>query len=275
MITTVKEIMTEKLVTISPENSVRKAIGLMEHYKINCLPVIENNQLVGLITSRDVRLNHPNRLVADAMSRNVITIPLNCTLWEAEKLLNQYKIEHLVVIENNKPAGVITKTQLYIELGKYTDSLTGLNTADFLRYKALELLQKENEICIIFLDLDKFGEINKRFGHIIGDKILCGVAQILINSIDAKTDYLCRYAGDEFSILTTEPFNSAVKLTDQISNALKAENWPNKIKITLSSGIAGGQRNTCRNKNLIKVVNNLINTASLASTKAKLEKVTS
>lgn len=272
MISSIKEIMTDKFVAISPEYSVRKVIDIMEYYKIGCLPVLENDQLVGLISSRDVRLNHPNRLVADAMSKNVITISPNCSPWEAEKLLNQHKTDYLIIVENDKPVGMIAKTQIYIELGKYIDSLTGLNTADFLRYKALELLQKGNEICIIFFDIDNFGTINKVFGHIIGDQILCEVARVLVNSIDAETDYLYRYAGDEFSILTTKQLEMALELTYCISEALKKKNWPNNVKVSLSSGIAGGQRMNCRKEDLIKVVNNLINKASLASTKAKQQR---
>lgn len=267
--------MTNELVTISPDHSVRKAIEMMENYKIGCLPVLENSQLVGLITSRDVRSNHPNRIVADAMSKKIITISPNCSLWEAEKLLNQYCIEHLIIVSDNSPVGIITKAQLYMELGKCIDPLTGLNTADFIRYKAFELLQQGNEISIIFCDVDNFGAINKAHGHIIGDKILCEVAQILIGLIDANTDYLCRYAGDEFSIVTTRHLDTVMDLTTRISDVFTKRNWPSDVKVTLSSGIARGQRDTCNGTDLMKTVNNVINQASLASTKAKREKVIS
>lgn len=275
MIRSIKKIMTNELVTISPDHSVRKAIEMMENYKIGCLPVLENSQLVGLITSRDVRSNHPNRIVADAMSKKIITISPNCSLWEAEKLLNQYCIEHLIIVSDNSPVGIITKAQLYMELGKCIDPLTGLNTADFIRYKAFELLQQGNEISIIFCDVDNFGAINKAHGHIIGDKILCEVAQILIGLIDANTDYLCRYAGDEFSIVTTRHLDTVMDLTTRISDVFTKRNWPSDVKVTLSSGIARGQRDTCNGTDLMKTVNNVINQASLASTKAKREKVIS
>jgi IMP dehydrogenase len=275
VIRSIKKIMTNELVTISPDHSVRKAIEMMENYKIGCLPVLENSQLVGLITSRDVRSNHPNRIVADAMSKKIITISPNCSLWEAEKLLNQYCIEHLIIVSDNSPVGIITKAQLYMELGKCIDPLTGLNTADFIRYKAFELLQQGNEISIIFCDVDNFGAINKAHGHIIGDKILCEVAQILIGLIDANTDYLCRYAGDEFSIVTTRHLDTVMDLTTRISDVFTKRNWPSDVKVTLSSGIARGQRDTCNGTDLMKTVNNVINQASLASTKAKREKVIS
>ena len=263
--------MTGKLVTISPEHSVRSAIERMEQYRIGCLPVLENDRLVGLVTSRDVKLSHPNRLVADAMSRNLITMASSCSLWEAEQLLNQYKIEHLIIVEKDSPVGVVTKAQLYAELGKHIDGLTGLRKADFLKYKALELLKTGKEICIIFFDLDNFGTVDKELGHIIGDEILVEVARIMTEQVDAKTDYLCRYAGDEFAIVSTKHLEGAKQLANRILTALGKDDWPYGIRVTASGGIAGGQRSNCRNDDLNKAINNLINMASLASTKAKKE----
>jgi IMP dehydrogenase len=271
----IKKIMTDKVITISPDCSVRKAIEMMEHYQIECLPVVESHQLLGLITSRDTRINHPNRLVADAMSKKIITLSPMDSLWEAEKLLNQYQVKHLIITEDNRLVGVVTKAQLYAELGKYIDSLTGLHTADFLRHKAFELLYEGKEITIIFFDLDNFGTINKEFGHIIGDKILCKVAEILFNSIEPNTDYLCRYAGDEFSILTIKHYDMALDLTARITDALQNEDWPHNLKVTLSSGIAEGKPITGHKEDFNEVINRLINKASLASTRAKREKIVS
>jgi len=268
-----KKLMIDKFVAISPEYSVRKASELMEHYKTDCFPVLENNKLIGIITSRNIRSSHPNRLVADAMSKKIITISSNCSPWEAKKLFDQYQVEYLVLIEDSKPLGVITKTQLRIELERYIDALTGLKTAEFLRYKAFELLQNGSEICIIFFDLDNFGKVNKIWGHIIGDKIICQVAQILIQSIDTKADLLCRYAGDEFSILTTKKINTVMELTARIDEALKKEQWPNNLKITFSSGIARGpQHITTPTEDLKNLVDRIINEASLASTETKHKK---
>jgi len=42
-------------ITISPTESIAKAIDLMDEKKIGCLPVVENNKLVGLVTERNFR----------------------------------------------------------------------------------------------------------------------------------------------------------------------------------------------------------------------------
>jgi CBS domain-containing protein len=50
----IKEIMTEKVVTISPEASVKEAARQMMEKKIGCLPVLEGDRLVGIVTETDM-----------------------------------------------------------------------------------------------------------------------------------------------------------------------------------------------------------------------------
>jgi IMP dehydrogenase len=272
MIGNLSEIMTKNLVTVSPDSSVRRAVELMEKFRIGCLPVLDDNHLVGVITSRDIKRAHPNRLVADAMSKNVITTTPDCSLWDTKELLDFHQIERVIVTEDNFPVGIVTKAQLYAELGKHIDTLTNLAQSTFLRSKALELLQNNQEICVIFLDMNNFGIINKELGHVMGDLILCQAAKILQEHLDEITDSLCRYAGDEFAIVSTKSLPEAQELVARIITGIKAINSPKGIEIGASVGIAVARQSTRRNGDLIKVVDDLINNASLASTKAKREK---
>ncbi|MBN2109973.1 MAG: CBS domain-containing protein [Methanosarcinaceae archaeon] len=50
----VEEIMKKKVHTVSPEDSIEKASELITRYKINRLPVVENNKLVGIVTRGDI-----------------------------------------------------------------------------------------------------------------------------------------------------------------------------------------------------------------------------
>ncbi|GAW91427.1 CBS domain-containing protein [Calderihabitans maritimus] len=268
----VSNIMTRELVTVSAGDCVGRAAALMEQFKIGGLPVVEDGKLVGIITSRDIRRCHPNRLVADAMSKKVITVTRESSLWEAKELLERYEIERLVVVDGNRPVGIVAKSQLYAELGKHVDALTGLDRAVFLQRKAAELLQEGKEIAVIFLDLDNFGTIDKKLGHVLGDEVLRRVAEVLKGLIEEGTDYLCRYAGDEFAVVTIRPFEEARKLAWQMVAALAEEKWPGGIKITGSVGVAGGRRRSSRDEgNESCTVSDLINMASLASTRAKRE----
>jgi diguanylate cyclase (GGDEF)-like protein len=86
----------------------------------------------------------------------------------------------------------------------YTDALTGLRNARFLR----EFLEREinrasrdqTSVAVLNIDLDKFKPINDHFGHAMGDQILRDVAEIL-NTHVRSYDLAARYAGDEFVIV--------------------------------------------------------------------------
>lgn len=267
------DIMTRGPLTIGPGESVERAAALMNQHRIGGLPVVEDGRLIGIITSRDVRTSHFNRLVADAMSKQVVVVSGECSLWEAKELLEQHGIERLPVVKDGRLVGIVTKSQLYAELGKRIDALTGLNRAEFLQWKASEFLQGGQEIAIIFLDLDDFGAIDKELGHVMGDRILQQAAQVLRSMMEDGIDYLCRYAGDEFAVVTLRPFEEAKKLALRMVTALIEESWPHGLKVTGSAGIAGGRRSCSRPEgDEACTVSDLINMASLASARAKKER---
>lgn len=268
----VEQIMAKELITITPCDSVGRAIDLMDKHKIGGLPVLESERLVGIITSRDVRRTHPNRLVADAMTRDVITVMPHFSLWQAKDLMDKHNIERLAVKNDNYLVGLLTKARLITEWGKYVDPLTELNKAEFLFDKARDFLQKGEKITVIFFDLDDFGSIDKLFGHVVGDSILLQTAKVLKSVTQENTDYLCRYGGDEFAIITNRPWEDARGLAQQIVNSIASEEWFQGIKVKGSVGVVGGQKklhNSDENKPYS--VSDLFNMASLASSKAKAE----
>ena len=52
--TLVRDLMTEKMITVTPETSMDQCMGLMQQYRIRHLPVIENDTMVGIVSMRDV-----------------------------------------------------------------------------------------------------------------------------------------------------------------------------------------------------------------------------
>lgn len=267
----VKDIMMTKVITINPFDSVQKAENIMYTYKIGGLPVIEDNQLLGIITSLDIRRSHPNRLVIDAMTKNPISIQEDRTLWEAKNLLEKYNIERLPVVScEKKLIGIITKGILYKELAKYFDVLTGLAAPDLLLDSLVDTsLSKNQDIVILFLDINNFGIFNKNYGHVIGDKVLKEISQILLNNINSEN--LCRYGGDEFTAILYTSIEEAKLLANKIILEISNSDALKSLSVSVSIGIAGGRRKNLdfQREELIKNIKNLINLASLASTKAK------
>lgn len=94
---------------LTPEHQVYDAEHLMGKYRISGVPIVNNEQeqkLVGIITNRDLRFIQDYSLkIDDVMTKeNVVTAPVGTTLEEAEKVLQQYKIEKLPLVDE---AGIL------------------------------------------------------------------------------------------------------------------------------------------------------------------------
>jgi IMP dehydrogenase len=88
-------------VTISPEDSVRHALEQMNKYHVSGLPVTRGTKLVGILTNRDLRFEkNLQQPVSSVMTKeNLVTVPVGTTLEEAERLLQQHRIEKLLVVD--------------------------------------------------------------------------------------------------------------------------------------------------------------------------------
>jgi len=98
-------------ITMGPDQRIGEALDLMRHYHISGVPITVEGRLVGILTNRDLRFETDmNKSIRDAMTKdNLITVKGEITLEEARKLLHQYKIEKLPVVdEDNRLKGLIT-----------------------------------------------------------------------------------------------------------------------------------------------------------------------
>ncbi len=100
-------------VTIFPDQTLADALRLRELNKISGFPVVERGtgKLVGILTNRDMRFaTNPNQPVSELMTKDrVITVPENVEREQAVKLLHQYRIEKLLVVDKaNRCVGLVT-----------------------------------------------------------------------------------------------------------------------------------------------------------------------
>lgn len=96
---------------LAPDNKVRDALDIMEHYHISGVPITVEGKLVGIITNRDIRFetNFDKAIKSIMTSENLVTAPVNTNLDEAMQILKKYKIEKLPLVDNeNNLMGLIT-----------------------------------------------------------------------------------------------------------------------------------------------------------------------
>ncbi len=99
-------------VLVAPDTTVRKVIELREHYKISGVPVIQGSDLVGLVTSRDVRfetnLDQPVSAVMTPKEK-LVTVKEGASKEEVLGLLHKHRIERVLVVNDKfQLRGMIT-----------------------------------------------------------------------------------------------------------------------------------------------------------------------
>ena len=124
----VRDWMTEAVLAVETYDSINIARQLMAKHRINQLPVLENDRLVGIVTDRDIRDAYPTSMaigqaeeidkfaekftVEECMSHNVLTVRPETPLAMAVGLLRRHRIGSLPVIKNKNLVGIITRSDI-------------------------------------------------------------------------------------------------------------------------------------------------------------------
>lgn len=102
------------LLTIQAEEYVLAAIGVMNAYKVGALLVLENDELVGIFTERDVlhkvvgHCEPENTRIREVMTADPFTVSSDTTVREAMEIITTKRFRHLPIIEDERLIGVIS-----------------------------------------------------------------------------------------------------------------------------------------------------------------------
>ncbi len=191
--------------------------------------------------------------IADVFSGDTYSHPV-IRYWNAFTRLGLFAIVTLLL-----PA--LKKLEYERKLAR-TDQLTGVAN----RREFFELLQKEIErserykhpVTTSYIDIDAFKDVNDRFGHVIGDKLLCSVVNRAKRHL-RKTDIIARLGGDEFVILFPETDqNTAQIAVPKLQKILLDEMVRNHWSVTFSIGVLTCLKATSSTDELIKRADNLM-----------------
>lgn len=88
-------------ITLTPDQSIREAMRVMQHYRISGIPLVNGPKLVGIITNRDLRFEEDlDTPIHKLMThKNLITASEGTTLEEAKRILQKHRIEKLLVVD--------------------------------------------------------------------------------------------------------------------------------------------------------------------------------
>jgi two-component system chemotaxis family response regulator WspR len=116
-----------------------------------------------------------------------------------------------------------------IEKYSLTDGLTGVSNRRFfdrqLEAEWNRAARNSSPLGLLFLDIDYFKEFNDKFGHLSGDRALKTFANVIVETIQRKSDYVYRCGGEEFAVILPEtPTDGAAVVAEKIR--INVENTP-------------------------------------------------
>ncbi len=132
----IKDFMTQNPITLDEDVTVLDAAELMKRNRVRRFPVLKNNELVGIVTDRDVRSAGPSQVITfdeterellpdlysllnkisirDIMSRNVVTISPDKTIITASLIMIKHRITGLPVVDDQKNlVGILTQGDVF------------------------------------------------------------------------------------------------------------------------------------------------------------------
>ncbi|MDD5166934.1 MAG: sensor domain-containing diguanylate cyclase [Candidatus Omnitrophica bacterium] len=215
--------------------------GMPLHLTRETIQNYKNNQIVKI-------LNSPELVLVPLKAKDKVNGIIVADNFITKKPITKDDIRMLTMLANQ--AGLaIENSQLFEKtvIRAHLDSLTELWNHGYFQYIFQAELKKaeaqKTPLSLIMLDIDDFKVYNDSLGHQAGDTILKELANMLKKQ-SRKMDYVCRYGGEEFTIILPqtdrkEAFLIAERLRENIAKHpfIKEEILPSK-KLTVSLGLA-------------------------------------
>lgn len=138
----VRDLMTTDVVAVAPTTSVRDAAQMMFRYRVSGLPVVDTeDHVLGIITEGDflaveitrAQTGSAPELVRDVMSTSVITVPGGMEILEAAKLMHDNDVKRVVVVEEFKMAGVLSRIDIVSAFTRPDDLIEDEIREDLIR----------------------------------------------------------------------------------------------------------------------------------------------
>lgn len=118
----VKDVMTKDVATITPDDNVGHAAALMKEYDVGSIPVCRGENVVGILTDRDITLrssaegiNTNTQVVKDIMSTNPVLGNPEMETNDAARIMSERQIRRLPIVDNSHLVGIISLGDLAVE----------------------------------------------------------------------------------------------------------------------------------------------------------------
>ncbi|OEH84830.1 hypothetical protein BHU72_08360 [Desulfuribacillus stibiiarsenatis] len=173
---------------------------------------------------------------------------------------DQSEQKEQLIREVNEANRQLTEYAFHIQELVVTDSLTRLYNQTHAHERFMievEIARKNNtELCIAFIDVDNFKQINDTYGHQFGDDVLRSIGSTIVNSVMGTNYVAARYGGEEMIIIMP---NTSLQKAHNFSKFIREEISNVRFKslsdlsVTVSIGIAAFPEDAGNKETLTKI----------------------
>ena len=170
-----------------------------------------------------------SRSEAAASKRNITGFFRNGSSYEVERWIKTRKGQRLFLFRNKFVHSGSGKNEIFLicsgtditeerraqerlRVLANTDTITGLPNRNAIHELISDAIDArgENQVGVVYLDLDNFKKVNDAYGHMFGDQLLQAVALAILSCLD-EGQVLARLGGDEFIVMATETSQSSLE----------------------------------------------------------------
>lgn len=143
----IRRVMTPNPLTITPFREVREAVELMIKNEISSIPVIDGDEVVGIVTKSELmdfyRQKYTGKWkVSDLMTSEVVTVNENHSIGHVISIMEDQKIGKVIVMRDNEPVGIITSAN--ISFANVEDPETGVSVEKIAFLRKIDGQEKRN-----------------------------------------------------------------------------------------------------------------------------------
>ena len=170
------------------------------------------------------------------MILRVNALIMNITAWILSRMVIGMRVRSFI------DKRLIMKKNRQLRRMAQCDSMTMLLNHENIYMRLCEEIDKAKHtkcpLSIIMIDIDDFKIINDTYGHLVGDKVIVQVAEIIVRTCRA-TDYVGRYGGEEFIVILPETNHAeAFSLAERLRASIEKNCFETSDNITISGGVA-------------------------------------
>lgn len=284
----IKQLLAEKelveVQSVYPDATLRETAQKLIQHRIGALVIAdETSRMMGIVSERDLihvvanyNAEELEKPVSEVMTSSVITCTPDDEIAYVLRLMNLNAIRHMPVLDDGLVINMVSIRELttaydLLQIEANTDPLTELsNRRPFLKALDTEFARAKrykHPLTVAMIDIDHFKQVNDKYGHDTGDRVLRAVSAMLISEF-RSIDLVGRLGGEEFAVVLPETDiaggkDSCNRILASIAAAIIPVNGK-QINVTVSIGLSKASSKTLNGASILKRADELLYEAKAA-----------